>query len=146
MHFDKIYKKNLEKEYFQDKPQEDMPKLVKLLKKNKMTKVLDHGCGSGRNTVYFAKQGFDVSAFDISKVGLDKTRKWLKKEKVEAKLKLHDIFKKLPYEDESFDAVVSIRAIEHNYKDPIKKAIKDIYRVLRPGGYFFLQTGREDDY
>jgi len=138
--FDNTHGIYLENQFIHIRPQEDMPALAKLLKKNRMKNVLDHGCGSGRNTVYLAKQGLNVSGFDISDLRLSDTRKWLKNEKLRANLKKHDIFKRLPYKDEWFDAVISIRAIGHNKKGHIKKAIADIYRVLKNGGYFYLQT------
>lgn len=36
-------------------------------------KVLDIGCGEGANAIFFAKNGFDVTAFDLSAVGVTKT-------------------------------------------------------------------------
>lgn len=131
-----------EKKTVYKKPQGNMPALTKLMKKNGMKKILDHGCGSGRNIVYLAKQGLDVSGFDISDLCLNNTEKWLKNERLCANLKKHDIFKKLPYKDNWFDAVISIRSIGHNRKGHIKKAIEDIYRVLKYGGYFYLQVGK----
>ena len=43
---------------FEVKPQEDMLSLTRLMEKNQMKTILDHGCGGGRNTIYLAKQGF----------------------------------------------------------------------------------------
>lgn len=37
-------------------------------------KVLDIGCGEGKDSLFFARNGYDVSAFDISTVGIDKAR------------------------------------------------------------------------
>ncbi|MFC1943396.1 class I SAM-dependent methyltransferase [Chloroflexota bacterium] len=39
-------------------------------------KLLDLGCGEGRDAVYFAKHGFDVFGVDVSLPGLEKTRKY----------------------------------------------------------------------
>jgi len=39
-------------------------------------KLLDLGCGEGRNAVYFAKHGFDVVGVDISLIGLRKTKRY----------------------------------------------------------------------
>jgi len=140
--FDKAIDNYIEEQFIQGKPQEDMQSFARLLKKNRMKKVLDHGCGSGRNTVYLAKHGLSVSGFDISDLCLNNTRKWLKNERLYANLKKHNIFEKLPYKNERFDAVISIRAMGNNKKGPIKKAIDDIHRVLKYGGYFYLQTDK----
>lgn len=39
-------------------------------------KLLDLGCGEGRNAVYFAKHGFEVVGLDLSLIGLEKTRRY----------------------------------------------------------------------
>jgi len=39
-------------------------------------KLLDLGCGEGRNAVYFAKHGFEVVGLDLSPPGLEKTRRY----------------------------------------------------------------------
>ena len=49
---------------------------------------LDLGCGLGRHTVLFAKNGFNVSGFDISKEGIRKTKEWLKNLDLKADLKV----------------------------------------------------------
>jgi len=136
---------NNEIKFIRDKPQEDIPSLTKLMKKNQMTNILDHGCGAGRNTVYLAKHGLDVSGLDISDLCLRDTEKWLKTEGLHADLKKADFFKKLPYSDKSFDAVINIRALSHNTENLIKKAIIEIHRVLKQGGFFFLQTAKMAD-
>ncbi|WP_286119110.1 class I SAM-dependent methyltransferase [Thermoactinomyces sp. DSM 45891] len=38
-------------------------------------KLLDIGCGEGRNAVFFARNGYDVTAFDISDAGIEKTKR-----------------------------------------------------------------------
>ena len=38
-------------------------------------KVLDIGCGEGKDAIFFARNGYDVSAFDISTIGLEKLQK-----------------------------------------------------------------------
>jgi ubiquinone/menaquinone biosynthesis C-methylase UbiE len=44
----------------------------------------------------------------------------------------------LPFPDRSFDAVISINAIHHNRLRDIKRAVKEIYRVLSPKGLLFV--------
>lgn len=39
-------------------------------------KLLDLGCGEGRNAVHFARHGFEVVGLDLSLIGLEKTRRY----------------------------------------------------------------------
>lgn len=120
------------------KPQEDMPELVKLFKKRGIKKVLDLGCGSGRHTVYLAKNGFDTYGFDVAPVGLKITKERLRQEKVKANLKLGSFFKKLPYKNNFFGAIVAVQAISHGRIENIRKLIKEIERILKPNSLIFI--------
>ena len=61
---------------YQDKPsllehREASPKLEKIIKKTKGKRALEIACGSGRNSIYLAKEDFYVDAYDISKVAIN---------------------------------------------------------------------------
>jgi SAM-dependent methyltransferase len=124
------------------KPQEDMPMIARVFKKEGIKRVLDLGCGSGRHLVFLAKNGFDVYGIDIAKSGIKLAKNWLKEEKLKAHLKIGDIYKKLPYKDNFFDAIVSTQTLHHNRIEKIRKAIKEIERILKPGGLIFITMRR----
>jgi len=50
-------------------------KVLELLPPTRPLKLLDIGCGEGKDAVFFARCGYDVSAFDISEAGLEKTKR-----------------------------------------------------------------------
>ena len=121
-----------------EKPHEDMPKLVKLLKKYKTKKILDLGCGPGRHLIYLAKKGFDVSGLDNSETALKMANLWLKKTKLKAHVKNIDFYQPLPYANNFFDAVISHGAIHHGTTKKVKQIIAEITRVLKKHGMIFI--------
>ncbi len=50
---------------------EPSKKLIEALKEVNGKKVLDIACGAGKNSIYLAKQGFEIEAMDISYVALE---------------------------------------------------------------------------
>lgn len=100
--------------------------------------VLDLGCGRGRNLVPLVEQGFDVTGLDFSKSGLDETKRALDQKDLDAKL-VQGKTTELPFEDNSFDFVVSIGVIHHNTWEDIQKSFKEVGRVLREGQTFLFQ-------
>lgn len=120
------------------KPHDDMTMVINLLKKNSARKVLDLGCGTGRHTILLAKKGFDVYGLDISKEGLRQTAESLRKNELKAKLRCGSCYKKFPYKDNTFDAIISVQVIHHNYVKKIRYCISEIERVLKPNGILFV--------
>ena len=125
------------------KPHEDMKKILKIFKRKGIKRILDLGCGSGRHLVYLAKHGFDVYGIDIAEHGIKLAKKWLRKERLKANLKIGDIYKKLPYEDNFFDAIVSIATLHHNRIEKIRKLIKEMERILKPRGMIFITVSKK---
>ncbi|MBU4511816.1 class I SAM-dependent methyltransferase [Patescibacteria group bacterium] len=144
-HWNTIYKKEGDKyEYYKIfEPHKDIGRVVRIFKKHKIKKILDLGCGAGRHVWYLAKQGFDVYGIDIASDGIKKAKAMLKQKKLKANLKVGDIYTKLPYQDNFFDAIVNVQVIQHGKEKQIKYAIKEIERILKPGGLaFFTVCGR----
>ncbi|MFC1774813.1 class I SAM-dependent methyltransferase [Nanoarchaeota archaeon] len=122
---------------FFKKPDKEVKKLEKIFKKNKVKKILDLGCGTGRHTVLLAKE-FDVYGMDNSESGLKYTKKWLKELKLNANIKNADCYKIFPYKDKFFDAIISIAVIHHARINDIKFCISEIERILKPNGIIFI--------
>ena len=120
------------------KPQENIPELAKKWKKEKKKRILDLGCGSGRHVVYLAKKGFEVYGIDIAKHGIKIAREWLREEGLKAKLRIGGIYKKLPYKDNFFDVIICIRTLNHGKIEWIRRAIREMFRILKPNGYVFV--------
>jgi len=119
-------------------PHEDMKKIGRIFKERKVKKILDLGCGTGRHTVYLAKCGFDIYGMDISEEGVRIAREWLKKEGLKANFKIGSIYKKLPYKDNFFDAVISTNTIHHQGIEKVRGTIQEVERILKPKGLIFI--------
>ncbi len=118
-------------------PCEESYYLAELWKQRGVKQVLDFGCGLGRHAVYFAKQGFDVSAFDLSEEATEHLREWATSEAVSVDIQVADMIN-LPYPDNSFDALFSYHVISHTDTNGIRIIIDEMKRVLRPNADIFL--------
>ncbi len=106
------------------------------------SRILDAGCGSGRNLVYFLRSGYEVFAVDESSAAIAQTRG------LAAELAPHlpeNSFREEPVErmsfsDGQFDVVLS-SAVLHFASDEQQweSMVKEMWRVLKPGGIFFAR-------
>lgn len=71
--YDEIYKQEEYDWGFQPSP--TCYKVLQMMPPTKHLKLLDIGCGEGRNSVFFARNGYDVTAFDLAEAGVEKTKK-----------------------------------------------------------------------
>jgi len=100
--------------------------------------VLDIGCGYGWCEFNFLGRGVKkMSAIEISENDLETIRQNIKDERLALKTGQAD---NLPFSAESFDTVVSWDVIEHIPKNTEPAMFKEIYRVLKIGGIFYLST------
>jgi ubiquinone/menaquinone biosynthesis C-methylase UbiE len=111
----------------------------------KNLKILDIGFGGGRHVKLFAEQGFDVSGVDFSEEAVIQARKMLKGFNLTAELQQGDMTN-LPYEDSLFDGIVSFGVFYYTDSAGMKKAISELYRVLKKNGRALVQTRTTDDY
>lgn len=104
---------------------------------------LDLGCGLGRHTVLFAKNGFSVFAFDLSENSIKRTKEWMDSLSLKADYKVGDMLN-LPYENESMDCILCRNVISHTNTEGMKKVISELYRVLKNNGECYLTLGSKD--
>jgi len=71
--YEEHYQKN--EYYWGVEPSTMCLKVLELLPPSRPLKLLDIGCGEGKDAVFFARCGYEVSAFDISDAGIEKTKR-----------------------------------------------------------------------
>ena len=106
-------------------------------------KFLDLGCGLGRHSILFGKNGFEVSCFDISEEAIKKTSKWAIEEGLNFDYSIGDMLN-LPYKNESFDCVLCFNVISHTDTEGMKVIANDIKRILKKDGECYLTLGSKD--
>lgn len=95
--------------------------------------VLDVGCGEGRNSIFMAKLGNKVDAFDISENGIEKAKKISKQMGVKINYFCCDLEKFL-FEKE-YDVILSHGVLHLPYKDVRDKFITKMQGNTKIGGY-----------
>jgi SAM-dependent methyltransferase len=97
--------------------------------------VLEVGCGEGYGTSLLAKSGFSIVGLDIDEETIKNVSQ--KYQTQNCRFVWYD-GKKIPFDDETFDVVISFQVIEHIQDD--FSFVKEINRVLKKGGKLFLTT------
>ena len=106
------------------------------------SRVLDAGCGGGRNLSYLLAQGFDVFAIDQDAAAVNAvvglfTR--LAPQLPADRVRLGEV-QALPWADGSMDAVVSSAVLHFAHDDEHFRAmVAEMWRVLAPGGLLFAR-------
>ncbi|MDQ7092329.1 methyltransferase domain-containing protein [Desulfosporosinus sp. PR] len=107
-------------------------KVLELLPPSRPLKLLDIGCGEGKDSVFFARNGYDVTAFDISNAGIEKTQRLAEKAGVHLKVFKSDL---LDYRlSGKFDILYS-SGVLHYIKPSLRQEIFSNYKQFtNPGG------------
>jgi ubiquinone/menaquinone biosynthesis C-methylase UbiE len=99
-------------------------------------KILDVGCGGGRDCQYFTSHGYETVGIDLSQ-GMIRTA-----QKTHPDLKfIQASFLSIPFPDNSFEGLWSHASIHHlgEFVD-VENSLKEFFRVLKRGGIIHLAT------
>ncbi|MGD7022375.1 class I SAM-dependent methyltransferase [Rossellomorea vietnamensis] len=124
--------------FFKDIPDENLVSYVteQLIK---VGKVLELGCGPGRNAIYLAEKGFLVDAVDSSQEALQWAEERALTKDVDVNFINENIFC-LNYEAGTYDFVYDSGCFHHIPPHRRTSYLELIDRALKPGGYFALTT------
>jgi len=109
-------------------------------------KVLDAGCGGGRNLVYFLRNGFDVYGIDPNPNAVEAVKRLAYGLVSNLPLSNFNVAaaEDLPFDDSVFDLVIS-SAVLHFAADEkhFDAMLQSMWRVLKPGGYLFARLASD---
>ncbi|HBK3262473.1 TPA: SAM-dependent methyltransferase TehB [Legionella pneumophila] len=101
--------------------------------------ILDVGCGSGRNPLYFALSGHDIIAVDKNDDAIDNIRHIAEQEQLSnIQTHIYDLNQPLPINDKSFDFIYSTVALQFLNPSSIKPLLTKLQSLTSIGGVHFL--------
>lgn len=118
--------------YWGTKPNTACYRILELMPPTRRLKLLDIGCGEGKDAVFFARNGYDVTAFDVSDAGVEKTKRLAERIGVPVRVFKADI---LDYRlDTEFD-ILFCSGVLHYVKPEYREEIFGNYkRFTNPDG------------
>ena len=137
-HYNKIYSEN-EKTFGGGKPE----KVVSDITKYKTSGlVLELGAGEGRNSLFLAEQGFEVTAQDISQVGVEKLNKAAQEKGLNIQAEVKDI--RTLDTDQHYDVFVCTYVLHHLSREDAISLIKQMQEHTNEDGLNTITTFTEN--
>lgn len=112
-------------------PTKPMPKTW-FPKEIKGLRILGLASGGGQQMPIFSALGAKCTVLDYSLLQLKSEKEIAEREKYEIEIVHHDMTKRFPFEDESFDII--FHPVSNVYVEDVKSIFKECYRVLKKGG------------
>lgn len=137
--------RNLKLISLENKPHSEIVRLLKQLKKKfsfsiEGKKIIDIGCGTGRNAFYFSELGASVLGIDIAPTAITIAKQRAVENGQSISYILGDISEKFLAENQSVDLIIDILAsnsLNHNERT---NYLTEVHRVLKPGGFFYVRA------
>lgn len=112
--------------------------IAKTANRGKRMKVLDIGCGEGKDAVYMAQKGYDVTAFDVTESGIRKTKFLATQRGVEINAFIADIN---TFEiHDHFDIIYSTGTIQYLQDKNIDAFFEKIKAMTSANGYNYFNV------
>lgn len=123
-------------------PTEELADFIKQHNFSKGIKVIEFGCGEGRDSIFLAKSGFNVTAVDIAPSAIKRAKERVKEERVEVDFLVNDVTALKGISDGNYDLGINIACLQMfpEYEDR-RRHFSEVFRVLKSKALFFLCNG-----
>jgi len=101
-------------------------KVIELMPPTRPLRLLDIGCGEGKDAVFFARCGYDVSAFDVSEAGLEKTKRLAENARVNVRTFEADLW---DYRLDDYYDVLYSSGVLHYIKLELRDEVMENYKA-----------------
>ncbi len=116
--------------YWGTDPGDFLDELINLCPPSVSTKVLDIGCGEGKDAVYMAQKGYEVSAFDLTENGIRKTIALAENRGVKINAYVDDI--NTFDTDEQYDIIYSTGTVQYLFDENKEGFFKKLDKIIKP--------------
>ncbi len=107
------------------------------------SRVLDVPCGYGRHAVPLAAEGYRVVGLDRSASQLDEARR--RRDTAREPRLVRGDYREIPLADGAFDGALTLHSsLGYTGEDADRRVLREIRRVLRPGGRLVIETNHRD--
>ncbi|WP_051217648.1 class I SAM-dependent methyltransferase [Paenibacillus assamensis] len=130
--------------FFVNAPDENLVQYVHQRQLPAAGRVLELGCGPGRNAIYLAKQGYEVDAVDLSSEALQWAKDRAQQQQVDVNFICRNIFE-LDIEEAAYDIIYDSGCMHHIAPHRRIDYVRLVNRALKSGGMFavtcFVENG-----
>ncbi|HEC62510.1 MAG TPA: class I SAM-dependent methyltransferase [bacterium] len=102
------------------------------------SRLLELGCGSGRDAGILLRSGLDIVATDGSPAMLEQAAAL--HPELKDRLRQYELPGQSGFSASSFDGILAIAVLMHLATGGIKDTLKEVFRLLKPGGRFFFSV------
>jgi SAM-dependent methyltransferase len=109
-------------------------------------KIIDVGCGYGRNIVYFLRNGYEVFGIDQNEEAVAEVQRLSKELHPANPIENFQVafVEEMPFEDATFDLAICSAVLHFaENKKHFEKMLVSIWRVLQPGGFLFARLASD---
>ncbi|MER5175569.1 MAG: class I SAM-dependent methyltransferase [Candidatus Nitrosocosmicus sp.] len=142
--WNKVYSKD--STFFGEGPSDFAKKCYEYFIQNNVKRILDLGCGQGRDTIFFSLKGLEIYAVDSSIVAIEGIRKFNEKNNQSINAKCIDAKQGLPFDNNYFDAIYSHMFYNMNFTNKeLDFLFQETNRILKTKGLLCFSVRSDKD-